>query len=109
MIRRPPRSTLFPYTTLFRSGLLDRQVEHHVGHVLSLLLRELREATALERPVLVHDHLVHDDRRPGDEPPEPSRPAPLTLHRRLAELWALSRVGQGSQPLRDGQAHHDVP
>src|SRR2546430_2525035 len=24
MIRRPPRSTLFPYTTLFRSGLLRR-------------------------------------------------------------------------------------
>src|SRR5256885_6151743 len=24
MIRRPPRSTLFPYTTLFRSGPLDR-------------------------------------------------------------------------------------
>ena len=23
MIRRPPRSTLFPYTTLFRSVLLD--------------------------------------------------------------------------------------
>src|SRR5947209_13719716 len=28
MIRRPPRSTLFPYTTLFRSGLdLVEQVE----------------------------------------------------------------------------------
>src|SRR5690349_23509654 len=24
MIRRPPRSTLFPYTTLFRSQVLDR-------------------------------------------------------------------------------------
>src|SRR5258708_28698834 len=24
MIRRPPRSTLFPYTTLFRSHLIDR-------------------------------------------------------------------------------------
>src|SRR3712207_7594666 len=24
MIRRPPRSTLFPYTTLFRSGAPDR-------------------------------------------------------------------------------------
>src|SRR3712207_7692722 len=24
MIRRPPRSTLFPYTTLFRSGQADR-------------------------------------------------------------------------------------
>src|ERR1041384_8700242 len=28
MIRRPPRSTLFPYTTLFRSLLLDRQSLH---------------------------------------------------------------------------------
>src|SRR5260221_2128734 len=26
MIRRPPRSTLFPYTTLFRSRLDDRDV-----------------------------------------------------------------------------------
>src|SRR2546427_2794566 len=25
MIRRPPRSTLFPYTTLFRSGLFHMQ------------------------------------------------------------------------------------
>src|SRR3989442_15841474 len=31
MIRRPPRSTLFPYTTLFRSGLEDfRLVVLHV-------------------------------------------------------------------------------
>src|SRR3712207_6851138 len=27
MIRRPPRSTLFPYTTLFRSGVLHPQHE----------------------------------------------------------------------------------
>src|SRR3989449_7719123 len=27
MIRRPPRSTLFPYTTLFRSHLLESIVE----------------------------------------------------------------------------------
>src|SRR2546430_12118348 len=26
MIRRPPRSTLFPYTTLFRSELVDRHL-----------------------------------------------------------------------------------
>src|SRR3989442_15660520 len=25
MIRRPPRSTLFPYTTLFRSGVRERR------------------------------------------------------------------------------------
>src|SRR3712207_7224998 len=27
MIRRPPRSTLFPYTTLFRSGLPDASTD----------------------------------------------------------------------------------
>src|SRR3712207_1358147 len=26
MIRRPPKSTLFPYTTLFRSGLLAERI-----------------------------------------------------------------------------------
>src|SRR5258708_20845452 len=31
MIRRPPRSTLFPYTTLFRSGLKQRVAERIVG------------------------------------------------------------------------------
>src|SRR3712207_7843818 len=30
MIRRPPRSTLFPYTTLFRSGL--RGIGSHVNY-----------------------------------------------------------------------------
>src|SRR2546430_4831344 len=33
MIRRPPRSTLFPYTTLFRSDLTNRVFEHQQdGH-----------------------------------------------------------------------------
>src|SRR5256885_16937275 len=33
MIRRPPRSTLFPYTTLFRSGLVD-DLDQGVGAAL---------------------------------------------------------------------------
>src|SRR5256885_12886231 len=32
MIRRPPRSTLFPYTTLFRSGVVA-EVDRGVGDV----------------------------------------------------------------------------
>src|SRR3712207_8565935 len=31
MIRRPPRSTLFPYTTLFRSRLLEQEGPHGAG------------------------------------------------------------------------------
>src|SRR3989442_4741441 len=36
MIRRPPRSTLFPYTTLFRSDqkMVGNRVELHNGHVV---------------------------------------------------------------------------
>src|SRR2546430_6175695 len=35
MIRRPPRSTLFPYTTLFRSSLADGRVEVDRERVVS--------------------------------------------------------------------------
>src|SRR2546429_8130065 len=42
MIRRPPRSTLFPYTTLFRStgdhvtGMFEQNLEHLEGLTLQL-------------------------------------------------------------------------
>src|SRR5688572_33357440 len=35
MIRRPPRSTLFPYTTLFRSDMdAPRRIGEHLEHVI---------------------------------------------------------------------------
>src|SRR5260370_18182819 len=39
MIRRPPRSTLFPYTTLFRSQRLDLHGECHAFWRAERLLR----------------------------------------------------------------------
>src|SRR5256885_8370883 len=45
MIRRPPRSTLFPYTTLFRSQLLGR--EALVVHVEELALLQPQRAFAV--------------------------------------------------------------
>src|SRR2546430_11155039 len=43
MIRRPPRSTLFPYTTLFRSGLLNES-----DSVFEIIVQQLRGAEVLE-------------------------------------------------------------
>src|SRR3712207_9264646 len=43
MIRRPPRSTLFPYTTLFRSAVLD---------VDTIRARVLRDDEELLHPAL---------------------------------------------------------
>src|SRR2546426_9290507 len=69
MIRRPPRSTLFPYTTLFRSLVLQANSERqgrvgaaravHRGTLrtaaqpwhLSRLLHQVRPAAARSRPV----------------------------------------------------------
>src|SRR5256885_2465042 len=60
MIRRPPRSTLFPYTTLFRSRgvlggeTLDREGEDllrlFVGVPLRLLLRSEEHTSELQSP-----------------------------------------------------------
>src|SRR3712207_7536078 len=38
MIRRPPRSTLFPYTTLFRSMTYEKYME---GYMLEIVAHEL--------------------------------------------------------------------
>src|SRR5258708_30443417 len=45
MIRRPPRSTLFPYTTLFRSRLTGRWP---AGGLIST--RHMRQFAGAERP-----------------------------------------------------------
>src|SRR2546430_3388500 len=57
MIRRPPRSTLFPYTTLFRS-----QRPQHLHAKSADLLLEVRR--------VVHPHRVvmGDRAEPGDRP-----------------------------------------
>src|SRR2546427_11929548 len=76
MIRRPPRSTLFPYTTLFRSrpqrdrfGLVDLLVHHPriveaVLHVVDLqpALPRLVAHGTVERVV---DQMELHDRPPG--------------------------------------------
>src|SRR3712207_7899822 len=48
MIRRPPRSTLFPYTTLFRSLL---PAVHEERPLLEVLLEELARLDRVEREV----------------------------------------------------------
>src|SRR5690348_17897951 len=58
MLRRPPRSTLFPYTTLFRSAR---------AHEAGGLLRGVDVEAARELRRLVGHHAD----RPAVDPPEP--------------------------------------
>src|SRR3712207_8933607 len=71
MIRRPPRSTLFPYTTLFRSALqiAARGADVHpvrlvIGVAVEPVPHELRPDLALDRHVAIwRDQIHHGDRK----------------------------------------------
>src|SRR3989442_13178687 len=65
MIRRPPRSTLFPYTTLFRSDAVDGLASVHRVHGaqhevagLGRLHAQLRETAELCMKASETGHLV---------------------------------------------------
>src|SRR3712207_4712142 len=94
MIRRPPRSTLFPYTTLFRSQ--DELV------VLGHLLREAHAAVAEDAALAVDRDQRRELERLAevalglDEAGRPRAPSVRdVLQRALAALvadWAVERV-----------------
>src|SRR2546425_13335630 len=98
MIRRPPRSTLFPYTTLFRS-LSERDVADVSFETWVQDLEAVVDAAGLERfilfgasqggPIAV-DYAV---RHPG-------RVAKLVLH----GAYARGRLGRASTPRDEEEA-----
>src|SRR3712207_8909430 len=70
MIRRPPRSTLFPYTTLFRSlkaylvpSLLSEEEWDAIAAEAEAIVekaREIAEARGISDPERVLDHVFYD-------------------------------------------------
>src|SRR2546426_11897273 len=84
MIRRPPRSTLFPYTTLFRS--------RHPGLTLGRLARD-RRAQALPGIDLLNGKIAAEcERRPGVERLPPGVRAALPLRSMPEPLFRPGRV-----------------
>src|SRR3712207_7297546 len=78
MIRRPPRSTLFPYTTLFRSAVRgQRQLR------LVVVLGQVCEARPPQPPAVARQQLGRLAVR--DVPPRP-RDAPLEEDRKSTRL-----------------------
>src|SRR3989454_6041034 len=61
MIRRPPRSTLFPYTTLFRSMPGANAAEQH-GDVALIVSRRDQPSRRPGACALIHSRAVQDDR-----------------------------------------------
>src|SRR5690348_17588309 len=83
MIRRPPRSTLFPYTTLFRSQLAQQHIigrgvlrvvlEHRALEVLHLVgfavERSEEHTSELQSPVHLVCRLLLEKKKESNENP----------------------------------------
>src|SRR3712207_6452416 len=90
MIRRPPRSTLFPYTTLFRSELLDQGLTVLVPLLVPADLADLRRAKAVEQTldlldvqlVVIRDRELVTDHLGLDEP----QALPVVRERRVEQI-----------------------
>src|SRR5258705_6951210 len=67
MIRRPPRSTLFPYTTLFRSVEFIPERQHR-NRTKSDRKRAVRQSGAVTSPSDCHDAASARFRRKCEEP-----------------------------------------
>src|SRR6266540_4745663 len=89
MIRQPPRSTLFPYTTLFRSG-----VEVGLRLVVSMYPWRHSPAASTSRLPRTREPVqwpLHGRR----QPPEATRTGSYVLRRRFASNPALDEVPRG--------------
>src|SRR5256885_6415905 len=99
MIRRPPRSTLFPYTTLFRSRRDARAVARGGRGVLRL--RRLRLAYA------VHDGVAALGPAPAQGLSDVARPDDRDPHTRLLQESCPARGLRARAQLHTeiGRAH----
>src|ERR1039457_3667242 len=80
MIRRPPRSTLFPYTTLFRSrslnGCTKFGTRSSVQHRANSSYRSEEHTSELQSPCNLVCRLLLEKNRDGALPPKITRSSP---------------------------------
>src|SRR2546429_6508152 len=101
MIRRPPRSTLFPYTTLFRSPAVAKDLEE----------LDRLAANAAELPRLVHDQRPAHDREDEENRSE-EHTSELQSRLHLVCRLLLEKKKNEDQVSTEHQrehALHDVP
>src|SRR2546422_5762976 len=96
MIRRPPRSTLFPYTTLFRSRARHRQFAMGLGgnpgrSSLSGLRSEEHTSELQSRLHLVCRLLLEKKKRNLDSPPAKYDPR---AEARVRVCWLVAYYSQ---------------
>src|SRR3712207_9476176 len=104
MIRRPPRSTLFPYTTLFRSHVLRQDPD-------VILVGEIRDVETLDTALKAADtgHLVFSTLHTTDTTQTINRILSFYPPHQQAEVrFALSSALQAVISLRQGAREREA-
>src|SRR2546426_7557299 len=98
MIRRPPRSTLFPYTTLFRSGFATAGEDlASCGAVLARII----PSGSLEQ-IIVRVDALHALEERGI----PVINSPRAIERTVDKLWTTALLARAGLPVPEiGRAH----
>src|SRR5256885_10009358 len=94
MIRRPPRSTLFPYTTLFRSHGLRNRLQLHVARPL-VDRADLRVAVKLLRRIVPGVSITRSEEHTS----ELQSPCNLVCRLLLEKKKAIVNNSTGSETL----------
>src|ERR1035441_11063309 len=114
MIRRPPRSTLFPYTTLFRSPRADREGAPAGDQGAARSSLPMRTALWRPRRIWLWTGTLMSDRSTGSPGPGPADRGPSGLPATRApvlepldeaeclRLIAPGRVGRRGETRRGG-------
>src|SRR5437870_11448577 len=93
MILRPPRSTLFPYTTLFRSRVLGRRRGCGIAHYKDF-------GMSLELQALVHQHaadaVVRSEEHTSELQSRGHLVCRLLLEKKKTNQWCFSSQSSSS-------------
>ena len=99
MIRRPPRSTLFPYTTLFRSGYVLVQGSSSTNNVVSQLNRLSAEGLNVRVISAISEELFNRQSKQYRESvlPDHAKLDLMIISTGTRRMWPVGNVG----PLTD--------
>src|SRR2546430_7741139 len=92
MIRRPPRSTLFPYTTLFRSH--DRDLRHSLRHrsVQARGVRDLCQELAHHHPGIGLERLARSEEHTSELQSQSNLVCRLLLEKKKKHKQSITSI-----------------
>src|SRR2546430_13487000 len=102
MIRRPPRSTLFPYTTLFRSSALNRGLPHSTNYLKAYTLRA--HSVRPTKTVFAEIRLLNNKSRSEEHTSELQSQSNLVCRLLLEKKKTTKRTSQSAT----SHAQHDA-